>query len=78
MDALDKSAKVAKKLGNMTPASELPLFDTGGYLMNKAKWKNKEERRNRKAYTNVSVVIKARNRAGQDKKNYKPVKLKEL
>ena len=53
MCTLDKAVKVAKSLGNMTPASELSLFDTGGYLMNKAKWKNKEERReerrNRKA-----------------------------
>ena len=78
MGTLDNAVKTAKSLGNMTPASELPLFDTGGYLMNKVKWKNKEERRNRKNEYSLSKVIRARNKAGQGNKYYKPVKQKEL
>ena len=64
----------------MTPASELTLFDTGGYLMNKARWKNKNSReeKNRKTENDISGIIKARNKAGKDTKEYKPVKRKEL
>ena len=64
----------------MTPASELILFDTGGYLMNKARWKNKKnkEEKNRKTENDISGVVKARNKAGRGIKEYKPVKRKEL
>ena len=64
----------------MTPASELTLFDTGGYLMNKARWKNKNSReeKNRKTENDISGIIKTRNKAGKGTKGYKPVKRKEL
>ena len=79
MDALSERIKNRCK---MAPASELTLFDTGGYLMNKAKWKNKknkeEEEKNRKTENDISGIIKARNKAGKDTKKYKPVKRREL
>ena len=75
---MDTLNRIVKDMSNMTPASELRLFDTGGHLMNKAKWKNKEERRNRKNEINISVITKARNRAGQCSRDYKPTKPKEL
>ena len=77
MDALSERIKNRCK---MTPASELALFDTGGYLMNKARWKNKKykEEKNRKTENDISGIIKTRNKAGKGTKGYKLVKRKEL
>ena len=77
MDTLGKRIKDRCK---MTPASELTLFDTGGYLMNKAKWKNKKskEEQNRKTEGVISGVIRDRNKAIRGMNEHKPVKRKEL